>query len=568
MFKKYQYSVIYSKWPLYRFCSSQAIAQIFSYNLHPSIVQHKVICLYAQAQKNLNLLVQTQQPLLAQGLIGLEKESLRVSSRGVIAQSPHPVRLGSALTHPYITTDYAEPMLELITPPQASLGSALQFLCDLHRFVYQQLADDELLWASSMPCVLADEEAIPLAYYGSSNLSQMKTIYRRGLGYRYGRKMQVISGVHVNYSFSLDFWQVYRDLQQARQPLQGFINQQYFGLIRNLQRYGWLIPYLFGASPAVCNSFLHGKIHPLARFDDCTDYEPDGVSMRMGDIGYQNHQEDKTGIKACYDSIDTYVASLVKALTTSCPLYEKIGLLDKTGCYRQLNTCLLQIENEYYSTVRPKQVLQAGERPITALQNRGVRYVELRSLDVNTFDPLGINEEQLRFLQLLFIFCLLQPSPLIDANERHAIDANQSAVAHHGRKPQLKLQRAGEAVSMRQWGLELCQQMQPIAEILDADWPQKPYQHVLNAQRETLLDPDNTPAARMLAEMRQHKESFFQFACRLSQQHKRFFHSSPLSLNQQHYFQDLAQQSLEEQRQIEHSDHLSFAEFLTQQQKI
>ncbi|MCG8426389.1 MAG: glutamate--cysteine ligase, partial [Chromatiales bacterium] len=217
-------------------------------------------------------------------LTGVEKECLRVSPDGSIAPSPHPQSLGSALTHPYITTDYSEALIEFITPPFVDSADALSFLCDTQKFVYQNLGP-ETLWATSMPCVLEGGANIPLAQYGSSNAGTMKTVYRRGLGHRYGRVMQVIAGVHFNFSFNTALWPIYQELLGDQQPSRAFIDASYMGLTRNLQRYGWLIPYLFGASPAVCKSFLAGKPTRLESFDESTYYEPYATSLRMGDIG-------------------------------------------------------------------------------------------------------------------------------------------------------------------------------------------------------------------------------------------------------------------------------------------
>jgi glutamate--cysteine ligase len=275
--------------------------------------------LYQMADQRLSRLLNCQQPaLLSGGLIGLEKESLRVNRKGGIAQTPHPRVLGSALTNPYVTTDYSEALLEFITPPFAEPAAALKFLRDAQKFVYDRL-QDEILWATSMPCVLIGEANIPIAYYGESNAGKMKTVYRRGLGYRYGRVMQVIAGVHFNYSVPDAFWPVFQELEGASGPLQAFINDRYFGMIRNLQRFGWLVSYLFGASPAVCKSFMGGKPTHMPVFNDNTYYEPYATSLRMGDIGYQNRKEDETGVKACYDSLDSYVASLTCAIGTPCP---------------------------------------------------------------------------------------------------------------------------------------------------------------------------------------------------------------------------------------------------------
>ncbi|HIP52933.1 MAG TPA: glutamate--cysteine ligase, partial [Chromatiales bacterium] len=338
------------------------------------------------------------------GLFGLEKEGLRVDVGGGIAQTPHPEALGSALTHPYITTDYSEALLEFITPPITPPESALAFLRDIHTFIYGKLKD-ELLWATSVPCVVKGPDAIPIARYGHSNPGIMKTVYRRGLGHRYGRVMQVIAGVHFNYSLPETFWPVYQALEGDGRSLREFADDAYMGMIRNLQRFGWLVPYLFGASPAVCKSFLCGRPTTLEEFDETTYYEPYATSLRMGDIGYQNSREQTTGMKANYDSLDAYVRSLTWAIETPCPEYEAIGVV-VDGRYEQLNANILQIENEYYSTVRPKQVLEDNEKPSLALKRRGVRYVELRSLDVNAFHPLGMDESQVHFLKAFMLFCL------------------------------------------------------------------------------------------------------------------------------------------------------------------
>ena len=363
--------------------------------------------MYQRLQQRLSLLAASDfEEALSTSKIGLEKESLRVLPEGGISQTPHPVAWGSALTNPQITTDFSEALAELVTPPCDSVTEVIQSLDDIQNFVYRNL-DDEILWATSMPCVVAGETGIPLAQYGSSNAAQMKTAYRRGLGLRYGRSMQVIAGVHFNYSFSDKFWRQYQpllnktdgmqsdDLQAG--ALQNFISDQYMGLIRNLLRYGWLVPYLFGASPAICKSFLNGQRTILQDFNSNTYFEPYATSLRLGDIGYQNNKEELAGIKACYDSLDAYIESMQCAINTPYPGYEKIGV-KVNGEYQQLNANILQIENEYYSSVRPKQIVQGNEKPSTALKKRGIQYVELRSLDVNVFDPHGINSEQLHFL--------------------------------------------------------------------------------------------------------------------------------------------------------------------------
>ena len=492
--------------------------------------------------------------------VGLEKECLRVAESGGISQTAHPQSLGAPLTNPYITTDFSEALLELITPPCDSISAALEFLNDLQVFVYSNLRE-ETLWATSMPCVVESGDSIPIARYGKSNAGKMKTVYRRGLGYRYGRTMQVIAGVHFNYSFSDGFWTMYQELEGNMPNRQAFISERYMDLIRNMLRYGWLIPYLFGASPAVCRSFLHGKPTILSNFNENTAYEPYATSLRMGDIGYTNNKESMAGIKANYDSLDKYIESLRCAITTPFDEYEEIGV-KVNGEYRQLNANILQIENEYYSTVRPKQLLNNHEMPINALKQRGVRYVEIRSIDVNAFDPLGINQEQLYFLEIFVLFCLLQDSPVLTANEVNEIDMNLVQVAHMGREPGIRLTQNDEAIELKQWAGELLTAMQGVAGLLDRSHKVSSYTESLGVQYACVLDPDRTTSARMLQEMREHGEGFFHFARRMSMQHYQYFKSLNLSADRKRLFEAAARDSIAEQRCIEAENSIGFDEFL------
>ncbi len=521
---------------------------------------------------------------LSASKIGLEKESLRVCPEGGISHVPHPSAWGSALTHPQITTDFSEALTELVTPPCGSVSEVIQSLDDIQTFVYRRL-DNEILWATSMPCVVAGETDIPLALYGSSNAAQMKTAYRRGLGLRYGRAMQVIAGVHFNYSFSDSFWIHHHQLlspgdNDQSGNLQNYVSDQYMGLIRNLLRYGWLVPYLFGASPAVCKSFLNGKRTILQSFNDNTYYQTYATSLRLGDIGYQNNKEELAGIKACYDSLDAYVNSMQCAISTPFKGYEEIGI-KINGEYQQLNSNILQIENEYYSTVRPKQILHGNEKPSVALNKRGIAYVELRSLDVNAFDPHGINSEQLYFLEVFMLFCLLQSSPVLSKSEITAIDENLLLVAHQGREPGLDLQRVSlqpprpqhtespisfkqsiERISLQDWAGELCHQMTAVARLLDQANHCENYFSSVKSQIASVFDPDLTPSARMLAEMEEHKEGFFHHAQRMSKYHNQYYKNQTLPEYKIKFFENMANQSLAQQSKIESEDKISFDEYL------
>lgn len=519
--------------------------------------------MYQQVEQRLQTIEQQQlHAALRESRTGLEKESLRVTPDSTLVQTDHPKVLGSALTHPWITTDYSESLIELITPPQERATDALDFLLDIETFVYQHL-DHELLWTTSMPCVLHGEDDIRIAEYGSSNAGLMKHVYRQGLAWRYGKTMQVIAGIHFNYSIAEAFWEPYQAVLGHQGNLRDFRDEQYMALTRNLLRYGWLIIYLFGTSPAICKSFLGGRKAPetMRELNEYTLYEPYGTSLRMGNIGYTNSKENASGVQVCYDSVQSYTNSLWKAIHTPSAEYEKIGV-KVDGVYRQLNTNILQIENEYYSTVRPKQPLQRFEKPVHALQERGIKYIELRSVDINAFHPAGLTHEQLRFLEVFMHFCLLQASPKIDAQERKMINSNQMLVAHQGRKPQLMLEQPERQISLQKWGNELLEQMLRVADLLDKVHGENTYNFAVQQNLALINDPELTPSAQMMREMQDKGASFFNFAQSKSRQHRDFFLKRHLSPEREAEFIQMAKESLESQQAIEKSDNMGFDQFL------
>lgn len=483
-----------------------------------------------------------------------------MGSSGSIVQTPHPVTLGSALTHPTITTDYSEALLELITAPHRSIKNVLRQLDDLHRWVYANL-EDEFLWVTSMPCIVNGEGSIRIAEYGSSNVGTMKTVYRRGLGHRYGKMMQVISGVHFNYSVPLSFWTALQSYTNDSSDPTDCRSENYMGMLRNLQRFGWLIPYLFGASPAVCESFLNNQPTRLQHLHKNTYYEPYATSLRLGDIGYQNKKEDKTGVKISYDGLKPYVDSLEKATDTACPEYRAIGS-ESAEDHHQLNDHLLQIENEYYSSVRPKVILRDMEKPVRALQDRGIDYVELRSVDVNAFDPLGVSESQLYFLEVFMIYALLKPSPSISDAESQMIDTNMNRAAHTGRDPALILDRPGGNQRLRDWATEIVDELAPLCEWLDQDIPGSPYSTAVEQQRIKITEPDTIPSTQIIQQLTDRNISFFEYAKQQSLQTANYFRQRPLQAAQLKQFENTAIDSWKTQTQIEAEDFESFPEFL------
>lgn len=496
---------------------------------------------------------------LAGGRRGVEKESLRVTSDGYLAQTPHPAGLGSALTNRFITTDFSEALLEFVTPALGSTWEALQVICDIHQFTYKHLGD-ELLWCASMPCRLPPDAEIPLARYGNSNVGRMKTVYRRGLGHRYGRNMQTIAGVHFNYSLPESFWPVYREILGEEADGNEFRSTHYLGLVRNFRRYGWIILYLFGASPALCKSFGGGKGLSMQELNAETYYEPFGTSLRMSDLGYNNKTQ--AGIPISLNRLDEYIRDLSAAIRTPEPAYEQIGVI-RDGEYQQLSTNKLQIENEYYSPIRPKRVAQSGERPTAALRRGGIEYVEIRSLDINVADPAGINQNTMRFIEAFLIYCLLEDSPPFDSESFAEALHNQSLTAKRGREPGLALQNNGRPVALLQWAGEIVDKVAAVAEFIDRHGDGGGYRDAVSFAAAQVAEPESTPSARLLQELYDSNCSFFEFALDLARRHKTYFSSiAPMPPERAQQIETEARESVQRQREVEAADDITFDEYL------
>ena len=501
-----------------------------------------------------------QRDALTTGLRGIERESLRVTPDGALAMTPHPHALGSALTHPSLTTDYSEALIELITPAEHDASITLDKLDELHRFVYAKL-DGEILWNNSMPGLLpATDDGIPIAQYGSSNIGKLKYVYRVGLALRYGRTMQTIAGIHYNYSLNEEVWRLLHADQQSTASAVDFQSERYLALIRNFRRTNWLLMYLFGASPALDRRFLRERNHTLETFDADTLYRPYATSLRMSDLGYSNTTA-QAALHADYDTLHGYLDALAKAVSQPYPPYEKIGT-QRDGEWVQINTNVLQIENEFYSTIRPKRVTYPGERPLHALAARGVQYVEVRCMDIDPFEPTGIALETARFLDAYLLVCALEESPLLPPGAYCEANQNFGRVTQEGRKPGLELTRDGQPIAMREWADELFAKIEIAAKALDALRGDDSHARALAAQRAKLADASLTPSARVLQTMRDKQQSFLAFALEQSGAHAAYFRARPLDAGATQAFADLATQSLEQQAKLERDEVGSFDAFV------
>jgi len=492
---------------------------------------------------------------------GIEKESLRITVDGKLSQSPHPAGLGSPLAHASITTDYSEALMEFITPVDSSIEASLKTLEDIHTYVYQNLGD-EILWSASMPCIMTGDDDIPVAQYGSSNVARMKTVYRYGLGHRYGRLMQNIAGIHYNFSMPDEFWQEAWESEGRPGSKADYISTRYLGLIRNFQRYSWLLVYLFGASPAVCASFLRDSDkHGLTPFDEGARslHKPYGTSLRMGDLGYNSDAQKDLSI--CYNSLDNYVKTLSAAIRQPHPGYASIPS-GQDGNFQQLNESLLQIENEFYSPIRPKRVAKSGETPLTALCREGIEYIEVRCVDVSPFTPVGLDAQQIRFIDTFLLFCLLHDSPACTEEEQLVMDYNLTTVVNRGREPGLTLKTCSGDKPFEEIANTLLTSLEGIATLLDRSHESSGYAETLADQKAKIADPELTPSARMLREMKETELPFFRLEMEYSKRWGEYFRTSTLTPEASEKLDTQTRESLAKLADIENSDTKNFESYL------
>ncbi len=490
---------------------------------------------------------------------GVEREALRINSNGRLATTPHPPALGAALTHERITTDFSESLLEFITPPESQRGKTIEQLKDLHKYTLSNMGN-EWLWPLSMPCFVEDEDEIPLAWYGDSNIGKMKRVYRLGLKNRYGSMMQAISGVHFNFSLPEDFWKQWAGLHGKAFSTEQ-VSADYLSMIRNYRRFCWLIPYLYGASPALCNSFLTGKTSafPFEKIGKGTVYLPYATSLRMSDLGYTNAEQ--SALQVCYNHLDNYVKLLRKAMETESSRFKQFPA-GEGGNWQQLSHNVLQIENELYSPVRPKQPTQSMEKPSDALARRGISYIELRALDVNPFSEVGISQSQIDFLDVFLLTCLLVPSDKLDTAELNETNTNIETAVLRGRQPGVQLIRQNQQVKLKTWALELFDYFSQTAKLLDAAYQTNDYSASVQLEKEKIIDPGLTLSGKLMAQLLAENKDNGVVGLELAEQYSTKIRDWAYLHDDDAVFNQMASDSVQAQADIESKDNKSFDSFI------
>ncbi len=427
-------------------------------------------------------------------LRGIERESLRVDQKGCISQKDHPKNLGSSLTSKDITTDFAEALVEFVTPTFKSAEELHNHLNLLHRFLHSEM-DKEILWNFSMPCSFHDEKEIRIAEYGESNSGMLKHIYRKGLRLRYGSIMQCVSGIHYNFSISHKSWKTLNDNLN-----QDYVNKKYLGAIRNVKRNFWFLLERFGASPIMNESYLHGREHSLDRHNKDDLFLPNATSLRMSEVGYQSNIQDSLEIN--YNNLDDFIDAVLKGIKTPVKEFEDIGLFDSNGVPQQISTGILQIENELYDIIRPKRSGPSGSRPATLLKEAGIEYLELRGIDINPYIPEGIDVNKMKLLDIYLVHSLISNSPFISGKEVKEIKVNQRTMVRNGRSKDVRLIQNGVLVTLSEIRNIFIDELEQIALVLEEY--SDGYLSAFNSE----MSLDLLPSKRIIQEMESRKLSF------------------------------------------------------------
>lgn len=344
---------------------------------------------------------------IKKGRFGIEKESLRVNENGELALTNHPKFFGDKIKNPYITVDFSESQIEMITPTESSVEKAYDFLRNIHEIVATNLKD-EYLWSQSVPPILPSEELIPLGKFPQNKELEK---YREKLALKYGRKKQLLSGIHFNFSFDDEFLKELYELSKEKTSFKEFKNNIYLKISRNYFKYGWMIIYLLGASPVIHETYLQKCIDKMKKFTEDTYYFEDLVSFRNGSCGYRNEKD----FFVNYESVDKYVESLER-------------LIEKES---------ISSAKEYYSPIRlktknPKEIL-------LELKNSGIEYLEFRSIDLNPFSEIGIEKADLEFLHLFILFLFLKDDELFEEKDYFRYLKNQEILANKGNSDEFRL---------------------------------------------------------------------------------------------------------------------------------
>lgn len=426
---------------------------------------------------------------LLTGDFGLEREGLRVTAAGKLAMTPHPAIFGNKLKNPYITTDFSESQVEVVTPAYDTVPktyAVLEGLCDI---VNNEIGD-EYFWPQSMPCDIPEDGDIPIAVYEGEKDAEAAMAYRKGLIERYGGKKQLISGIHFNFSFTERFIDKLHAAVAPEKPRKDFKDGVYLKLVRNYLRYRWLVVYLLGCSSALHKSYIPECVSQMEPVGDDSYVLKTGPSFRNSICGYKN----KIALFPSYRTVREYTADVQ-------------NFVDKG---------LISAPKELYTQIRMKA--KGVDNILESLEEDGIKYLEIRTVDLNVFDKCGIAEKDLVFLHQFMLYLLVEEESDDVDWQKEGLE-NEEKVAFFGLDPNLIIRQNGKEVSMTRWALEILEKMQKMDIELELG-----NGGVLKVMTDRVIHPEHTYAYRM-AEIVE-KEGYLKGMMRLAETYKKESHDT------------------------------------------
>lgn len=426
---------------------------------------------------------------------GLEKENVRVTESGNLALTPHPKAFGDREKNAYIKTDFSESQLEMVTPVCNTLEEVYSFICNLNKVVSLEIMKNgEFLWPQSNPPILPREEEIPIAKLSNRE----DELYRENLSYKYGKKKQVISGIHYNFSFKEEFIKLlYKELK-VEKDFREFKDDIYLRMARNFQKYHWLLIYLTGASPVFHESYIDEIKKDGEILGEDSYYIKDDTSLRNSSYGYKN----KKDYYVSYNSIGEY-ASEIKNLVK-----------DKE----------IQSIKEYYNPIRLKSL--GSEDMLESLLHKGIDYLEVRLLDLDPLSIQGVSKETLYLVHLFMIYTLLKENKEITYKDQEEFFKNHDMVALKGRNEDAVIHENGVPVLLKDKGREILSEMDEIVEILFSN--NEEFKNVIKRALEKINNPHDTISEKLIKDIKE--EGYINFHMRLAKEYLNNFKNKEFNL--------------------------------------
>ena len=421
---------------------------------------------------------------LFDGNFGIERENIRVNKEGAIAETKHPEAFGEKLANPYITVDFAESQIELITPIFGSIPEVHSFLENLHDIVSLELKE-EYLWPQSTPPDITNEDHISVADFEDGDAGKNAAEYRKHLVDTYGKVKQVLSGIHFNFSFDDNFLKkLYSESGKTDSiSYKDFKNNIYMRVAQNYTRFRWLIIYLLGASPSIHKTYTEGDKDKLKKLND-NYYMKNGVSFRQSDLGYKNIKD----FFVPFDSLDCYLKTIDSLITDGS----------------------ISGAREYYSPIRLKA--KDNKNLLESLRKDGIEYLEIRTIDLNPYCKTGIDIRDIYFLHAFLIFCLLRKCKsneecLFTVTDNSDANFNQELIATKGQDKNLSMKDKNSTKDAKEWAIEILNELQEILCHLECN--NSKYAEAIDFELDKILDGSKSYSKMLIEDIK--KDSFIGF---------------------------------------------------------